>query len=128
MGIFYTCLIILQKRKGKKTPMKEGDGGQARQQPQPQQGAGGGAGLLSNSKGSLASNSRTRASSSSSSQPMAAAHATNKNSDLWWKARHNLLSNFDDDSVQLSIPCFVSTVNSGSTEEQTSPTYRYTSI
>ena len=119
-------IILLQKRKGKKTPVREGDGVQARQQLL--QGAGGaGGGLVSNSKGNLASNSRSRASSSSSSHPppTASAQAADKNSDLWWKARHNLLSNFEENKfVELSIPCFISAVNNDSTEEQTTPAYR----
>ena len=94
--------MTFQKKKGKKPVSKEGEGGVK-------------GGLPSNSKGSLASSSNTQALSSKWTPAV--------NSDLWWKAYHNLLERFENDCVQLSIPCFVSSV-SGTNNEQNTPAYR----
>ena len=98
-------MYILQKKKGKKPSGGEGESQNKGE-------------LLSNSKGSLASASKTDASSLEQS-----VQTPEENSDLWWKAHHNLLAGFESCCLQLSIPCFVSSVDT-STNTQTTPAYR----
>ena len=94
------CLAF-QKKKGKKSASKEGEKGVK-------------GGLPSNSKNSLSSSLNTQASSSRWS-----VETPTVNSDLWWKAYHNLLERFENDCMQLSIPCFVSSVDGSSNAENT---------
>lgn len=105
--IVYLMCMRSQKKKGKKPASKEGE----------RQVKGG---LLSTSKGSLSSGSKSQVTSLSK----ISAEVPAVNSDLWWKAYHNLLEKFENYCVQLSIACFVSSPGT-STDTKTTPAYRW---